>query len=209
MLEILGTGLQLGRMRGEDRYYIPVKARKNQSQPQRYASDRSRNDGFESPNPSTKKKISALGKEKPKEPMVSTERPSQDLSVASHSNLERFLESTTPSVPAQYLSKVSNSFNGWYWIQPAKFVREIYWESQNDHPYLAFRLRTVFSCLQLFGQMEFTIIVAFLLSFLLLYSVSRRTYHIDSFGADDNEGVEDLWCGVPALLLTGRFVGVI
>lgn len=62
MLEMWGTGLQLGRMRSEDRYYIPVKARKNQSQPQRHASERSTNDGFERPNPSTKKKSVLWGR---------------------------------------------------------------------------------------------------------------------------------------------------
>lgn len=110
---MLGTGLHLGRMGSGDRFRTAMKARKNQNQLQKHAPERSRNDAFGSPNSSTKRKTSGgseNGKLKGDADLIY--RPSQDPSSGAQSNLEMFLESTTPSVPAQYLSKVSNSLCG-------------------------------------------------------------------------------------------------
>ena len=75
---MLGTGLQFGAVRGDDRFYIPAKARKNQKQNQ---------------NQNQEKQAQRKGK-------------SESTDSEPSSNLERFLDSTTPSVPAQYFSKV-------------------------------------------------------------------------------------------------------
>lgn len=109
---MLGTGLQFGKVRGEDRFYIPVKARKNQNQLQKQASERSRNDAFGSPDLSMKRETSVSDNGKPKDAADLIDGPTHDPSAGSRSNLERFLESTTPSVPVQYLSKVLNSSSG-------------------------------------------------------------------------------------------------
>ncbi|EXC25170.1 hypothetical protein L484_013258 [Morus notabilis] len=105
---MLGTGLQFGTVRGEDRFYIPVKARKNnnqnnnqQKQIRRLKSDNKNN---ESPDASTKSMASDC-----RNPI--SEEPSSQPSITPSSNLERFLESTTPFVPAQYFSKTT--MRGW------------------------------------------------------------------------------------------------
>lgn len=94
---MLGTGLQFGGVRGEDRFYVPVKARKNQNQMQRQSAVRSKND--ESRSPDSKRK-----------PMEAA-NPGDKSSVVSRGNLDRFLDSTTPSVQAQYFSKTT--MRGW------------------------------------------------------------------------------------------------
>ena len=45
-------------------------------------------------------------KQNPKKPLVSSTTPGSEESGVSRSNLERFLESTRPSVPVQYFPKV-------------------------------------------------------------------------------------------------------
>ncbi|KAK4768154.1 hypothetical protein SAY87_003295 [Trapa incisa] len=100
---MLRTRLQFGTVPSEDLFYTPVKATKNQKQ----APDRSRNDAVGSPD-SNKKTDDGSENGKPKE---AADLNPQDPSAVSRGNLERFVESTTPSVPAQYLSKIT--MRGW------------------------------------------------------------------------------------------------
>lgn len=107
---MLGTGLQFGRVRGEDRFYVPVKARKNQNQTQRQSAVRSKNDESEGPADSKSKPFP------PSENGDSTEaaNPADKSSATSRSNLDRFLDSTTPSVQAQSFSKtMQQTMRGW------------------------------------------------------------------------------------------------
>lgn len=93
---MLPTNLQFGRVRGEDRFYVPVKARKNQNQKQPQQQ---------------KQKQAEAAKIDENESIISPEsealkKAASAESVVSVSNLDRFLKSTTPSVLAQYFSKV-------------------------------------------------------------------------------------------------------
>lgn len=93
---MLGAGLQFNRSRnGEDRFYSAARARLSQDFLRRAQSDvttsRSRCLPDEQPQEKSKPEVTAS-------PTVSESSPL--------CNLERFLESVTPSVPAQYLSKV-------------------------------------------------------------------------------------------------------
>lgn len=128
---MLGTGLQF--RRGDDRFYTPVKARRNQNQnqnhypPQNQNPNQNHNQIQKRPVVSTKGKSVILDNiEQPENrvavvvgsddgvspiPTVAVTASScSDESVtvtetdSSLSNLDRFLESTIPSVPAQYLS---------------------------------------------------------------------------------------------------------
>lgn len=86
---MLGTALQYG---GEDQFYIPMKARKNQNQRKKTQKDKSedsvsKSDFVDSENRNLNESSCC---------------PSVELG----SNIDRFLESTTPLVPAQYFSKV-------------------------------------------------------------------------------------------------------
>ncbi|XP_010248942.1 PREDICTED: uncharacterized protein LOC104591427 [Nelumbo nucifera] len=122
---MLGAGLQFGRSHGEDRFYNPVKARRNhhnqQQQPQQQQHQqqlqRTRNNGALSPSPTTKGKAVVSDNREPENRVGSEETskpvamPASEPSIAPPSNLDRFLESTTPSVPAQYLSKTR--MRGW------------------------------------------------------------------------------------------------
>lgn len=97
---MLPTNLQFGRVRGEDRFYVPVKARKNQNQKQQQQQQQQQ-----------KQKQAAAAKIDENESMISPEsealkKTASVQSAVSGSNLDRFLKSTTPSVPAQYFSKV-------------------------------------------------------------------------------------------------------
>lgn len=92
---MLGTGLRFGALRGEDRFYVPVKARKNQNQ-QKQARRANKGDETESVDSSRKSK----------DPSNSLAKPSLEQSVKPVKNLDTFLESTTPLVLAQYFSKV-------------------------------------------------------------------------------------------------------
>lgn len=88
---MLGTNLQFGRVRGEDRFYIPVKARKNQNQRQQQ-----------------QQKAGAKKDEKESKSTKSDALKPSEQSVVPISNLDRFLKSTRPSVQAQYFSKVDS-----------------------------------------------------------------------------------------------------
>ncbi|TYG92124.1 hypothetical protein ES288_A11G005200v1 [Gossypium darwinii] len=123
---MLGAGLQFGKVRGEDRFYIPVKARRNQNQKQQ---QKPKQEAIKEDNEKSNSKSSAsLTKSKdlasgnnnnnnnkkninPKKTLASSTIPSSEESRVSRSNLEIFLESTTPSVPAQYFSKTT--VRGW------------------------------------------------------------------------------------------------
>ncbi|GMJ14902.1 hypothetical protein HRI_005159400 [Hibiscus trionum] len=122
---MLGAGLQFGEVRGEDRFYIPVKARKNPNKKQQH---KAKQDVVKEDNEKSNSKSSAsLAKSKPlasgnnnnnneknmnpKKTLVSSTTPGSDESRVFRSNIERFLESTTPSVPAQYFSKTT--VRGW------------------------------------------------------------------------------------------------
>ncbi|KAL7240349.1 hypothetical protein ACSBR2_006074 [Camellia fascicularis] len=106
---MLGAGLQFGRSRGGDRFYDPAKARRNyQNQQSQDHLRRAQSDDVtvQSQSPSKEDK-SVVSKESPK-PVVT---PALEPVVSPLCNLERFLESITPSVPAQYLSKTT--MRGW------------------------------------------------------------------------------------------------
>ncbi|KAG9450515.1 hypothetical protein H6P81_010480 [Aristolochia fimbriata] len=101
---MFGTGLQLGRAaHGDDRFYNPVKARKNQQ----HQLQRNRTNGGLVTPASAKGKPVNLDTPEP-ESRTTSEEPAVPSSTSTRSltsNLDRFLESTTPSIPAQYLSK--------------------------------------------------------------------------------------------------------
>ena len=106
---MLGAGLHSGRSRGDDRSYNPVKARKiNQEQIRRAQSD-----------------ISGVLKEEKSVTWTSKESdesrkpnaaPGDEPMLSKSSNLERFLESVIPTVPAQYLSKVRFDYKATLWF---------------------------------------------------------------------------------------------
>ncbi|PIA33392.1 hypothetical protein AQUCO_04100076v1 [Aquilegia coerulea] len=124
---MLGTGLQFGRGHGEDRFYNPVKARRNQhhypshqNQNQLQRSNPRNNGGVGgAPVVSTKGKSAILDIIEPENRVEESEElsskpvavpasepepePVVEVPLVS-SNLDRFLESTTPSVSAKYLS---------------------------------------------------------------------------------------------------------
>lgn len=93
---MLGAGLQFNRSRnGEDRFYSAARAHLNQDYLRRAQSD----------------VTPSRARSRPDEPLPEKSKPEvpASLPVSEPSplcNLERFLESVTPSVPAQYLSKV-------------------------------------------------------------------------------------------------------
>ncbi|GLT63482.1 hypothetical protein SLA2020_360440 [Shorea laevis] len=122
---MLGPGLHFGRARGEDRFYIPVKARKNQNQnrkqrkqqqqkQQEHAVQGENNHKNSGSSLSTSQKSKTVGLDDRKiasEVSLSSPVSGSEAPVVSQSNLQRFLESTTPLVPAQYLSK--RTMRGW------------------------------------------------------------------------------------------------
>ncbi|KAL6193361.1 hypothetical protein ACLB2K_034445 [Fragaria x ananassa] len=110
---MLGTGLQVTRARGEDRFYNPARARRaHQNQKAAEQLRRAQSDVTSSQSPAIKGS-SNLNREPenragpvehhPKPVAV----PAGEPVVKPLSNLERFLQSITPSVPAQYLSKTT------------------------------------------------------------------------------------------------------
>lgn len=111
---MLGAGLQFARGCGDDRFYNPTKARRAHQGRQNDELRRAQSDFSAGQSPAVKPStVSAVIRESengsgceeqelPKSIPVSAFEPV----VSSLSNLERFLQSITPSVPAQYLSKV-------------------------------------------------------------------------------------------------------
>ena len=94
----LGTSLQFGLVHGENQFYIPVKTRKNQNQ-QRQRLQKAKSDVTENTSSSAKSKTAISEKRSSEASSNSIARPPSELSGAP-SNLDRFLESTTPFVPA-------------------------------------------------------------------------------------------------------------
>ncbi|XP_023762811.1 uncharacterized protein LOC111911254 [Lactuca sativa] len=121
---MLGAGLQFGRSRGgEDRFYNPAKARRNrqnQDNLRRAQSD-------VTPTQST----ASSGTEEPENRAVKPSKPIplEPPMLSSLCNLERFLESITPFVPAQYPSK--RDVRGWRTQDECQpyFVLGDLWES--------------------------------------------------------------------------------
>ena len=108
---MLGTGLQIGRGgRGEDRFYNPAKARRAHQNHRAEQLRRAQSDVSPSqPQSSSSSSFAATAATKENQPANRT--GFREPAAASRlSNLERFLQSITPSVPAQYLSKVFSSF---------------------------------------------------------------------------------------------------
>ncbi|KAM3692982.1 hypothetical protein ACJW31_08G130500 [Castanea mollissima] len=99
---MLGTGLQFGRARGEDRFYNPAKARRAHQNLNRQSEQlrRAQSDVTSSHSHPVREKSVAN-----REPENRT--GSNEPSEPTPSNLERFLKSITPSVPAQYPSKTT------------------------------------------------------------------------------------------------------
>ncbi|PRQ16608.1 hypothetical protein RchiOBHm_Chr7g0186041 [Rosa chinensis] len=97
---MLSTRLQSGNVSGEGRFHIAGKARKRCNQQQKQAR-KAKNDANQSPKES-KVVVSEI-----KETQNSLAKPCSDPTSTPRSNLDRFLESTTPSVPAQYFSKTT------------------------------------------------------------------------------------------------------
>ncbi|XP_023759147.1 uncharacterized protein LOC111907573 isoform X2 [Lactuca sativa] len=108
---MLGAGLQFGRSRGgEDRFYNPAKARRNRQNQENIR--RAQSDV--SPTQST----TSSGREEPENRLIQPSKlvplESSVAAVPASSplcNLERFLDSVTPSVPAQHPSK--RTMRGW------------------------------------------------------------------------------------------------
>lgn len=111
---MLGAGLQFNRSRNDDRFYIPAKARRNHHQNQKNPQlQRTQSDvvngGLAGGSQCTEKTVISGSKE----PENRTEQTPKQASLPAFepvalplSNVERFLESITPSVHVQYLSKV-------------------------------------------------------------------------------------------------------
>ncbi|XP_065881163.1 uncharacterized protein [Euphorbia lathyris] len=115
---MLGTGLQFTtRGRGDDRFYQPVKARRNHQNQQNDQLRISQTDFSACQSPSAKQKTDEPVDREPdnwtalEESLKPVSVPAFETVVSPLSNLERFLESITPSVPAQYLSKTT--MRGW------------------------------------------------------------------------------------------------
>ncbi|XAR72314.1 hypothetical protein NMG60_11018909 [Bertholletia excelsa] len=114
---MLGAGLQFRRSRGEDRFYNPEKARRNR-QSQRGEDNLRRAQGdvtMHSPIHSISRTsvVSPVNREKENRVVLEEKTPTPvdapvlEPVVSTLCNLERFLESVTPSVPAQHLSKTT------------------------------------------------------------------------------------------------------
>ncbi|KAF5450923.1 hypothetical protein F2P56_031235 [Juglans regia] len=110
---MLGTGLKFERARGEDRFYNPAKARRAHQNQRREQLRRAQSDVTASQSLAvTVKPFASLGNREPENRAGSDEPPKpvavpafKPVVVPQLSNLERFLQAITPSVPAQYLSK--------------------------------------------------------------------------------------------------------
>ena len=109
---MLGAGLQFGRGCGDDRFYNSTKARRVNQGRQNDQLRRAQSDVSAGQSPVVKPTtVSSVTRETesgdaceelPKSISMSAFEPV----VSSLSNLQRFLQSIAPSVPAQYLSKV-------------------------------------------------------------------------------------------------------
>ncbi|XP_057477518.1 uncharacterized protein LOC130765194 isoform X1 [Actinidia eriantha] len=111
---MLGAGMQFRRSREEDRFYNPAKARTNRQNQQ---------------NQDSLRRVQSNGTAVSQSPSGTVKRVVSPV-VSPLCNLERFLESITPAVPAQHLSKTTR--RGWRTcdgeLQPY-FVLGDLWES--------------------------------------------------------------------------------
>ncbi|CAL5350213.1 unnamed protein product [Camellia sinensis] len=133
---MLGAGLQFGRSRGDDRFYNSAKARRNnqnrQSQDDLRRAQSDVTVHSQSLSVKDKSVVSSTNREQEsREGFEETPNPVATPPLVSPlCNLERFLDSITPSVPAQYLSKTT--MRGWRTcdveFQP-HFVLGDLWES--------------------------------------------------------------------------------
>ncbi|KAK6921705.1 Protein of unknown function DUF789 [Dillenia turbinata] len=107
---MLGAGLQFNRSRGEERFYNPGKARRSHIQTQNQQNQHLQRDSSVG---SSKEKYVVPANREPENRVGSTElqkavaEPAVEPAIPPLSNLTRFLDSITPSVPAQYLSKTT------------------------------------------------------------------------------------------------------
>ncbi|XP_039124306.1 uncharacterized protein LOC120260809 [Dioscorea cayenensis subsp. rotundata] len=106
---MMGTSIQFGRVHGDDRFYNAAKARRNPHHyPFRPRSSASSSSGAGSSAASTvsngREPENRTGSEPQSKATAVLSSPSGPV-APSRCNLDRFLESTVPSVPAQYLSK--------------------------------------------------------------------------------------------------------
>ncbi|KAL1356804.1 hypothetical protein HN51_008786 [Arachis hypogaea] len=116
---MLGTALQFGGVGGDDRFYIPVKARKNLNHRKQAQRTKGGDGGeVESGDSASKAKLVAFENSKfSEESLYPLNMPppssssSSSSSVDHGSNIDRFIESTTPLVRAQYFSKTT--MRGW------------------------------------------------------------------------------------------------
>ncbi|RDX66520.1 hypothetical protein CR513_54703, partial [Mucuna pruriens] len=125
---MLGTALQFGGVRGEDRFYIPVKARKSQNQ--RKHAQRAKNGEPENVDLTSKSKVDVSENSDSNSNSNQSLKPTLSPSVESVSNIDRFLESTTPLVLAQYFSKTT--MRGWKFCDveyQSYFALSDLWES--------------------------------------------------------------------------------
>ena len=101
---MLSTDLQFGHAPGEDQFYNPVKARWSMHSMENDRLHRANRDDTASRSSAvTEKSVDSVSRE----PESRTEAEPEKLVASKRtSNLERFLEAITPSVPAQYLPKV-------------------------------------------------------------------------------------------------------
>ncbi|KAM0986818.1 hypothetical protein EV1_011149 [Malus domestica] len=108
---MLSTGLPFTRGRGEDRFYNPARARRAHQNQKAEQLCRAQSDVTPSPSPSLKgnpnrEPENRTGSDEPPKPIaVPAFEPVVKPVVKPLSNLERFLRSISPSVPAQCLSK--------------------------------------------------------------------------------------------------------
>ncbi|KAK2405265.1 hypothetical protein P8452_10791 [Trifolium repens] len=135
---MLGTGINFSRGRGEDRFYNPPQARRLLHTAENDRIRRAHSDVTPSrSSPAVVRDKSVDSVEKKRENRVGSEEtkkvvavPSCEPEVKRLSNLERFLESITPSVPAQHLSKrTARSFRTCNEEVPPYFVLGDLWES--------------------------------------------------------------------------------
>ncbi|KAA3466533.1 DUF789 domain-containing protein [Gossypium australe] len=101
---MLGTGLGFRRVRGEDRFYNQAKARRSYQKQQTDQLRTAQSDYTVSQSNVTRESEKGLGSTDPPKPVLVPV-------VSPLSNLERFLHSVIPSVPALYLSK--RTMRGW------------------------------------------------------------------------------------------------
>ena len=105
---MLGTGLNFGRARGEDRFFSPAKARRpfhtmeNDKLRRAHSDVTGRDKSVDLGNRVPENRVGSDEEEAKKSGAV----PSCEPVLSRLSNLERFLQAITPSVSAQYLPKV-------------------------------------------------------------------------------------------------------